>query len=122
MPRLHLKNFFLHRHRGLLSFSTVESHGLPSAFIRLPGNNIIEHIQESGNRGGDLENTVLRLEVLYEVASVNRDISLETVDLIIQVRSHLNVNLPQQEPFRGYEAPVVSEAGRRGRPKFSISE
>ena len=122
MPRLHLNNFFLHRHRGLLSFSTVESHGLPSVFIRLPGNNIIEHIQESGNRGGDLENTVLRLEVLYEVASVNRDISLETVDLIIQVRSHLNVNLPQQEPFRGYEAPVVSEAGRRGRPKFSISE
>ena len=105
----------------MLSFSTVESHGLPSAFIGFPGNNIIEHIQESGNRGGDLENTVLRLEVLY-VASVNRDISLETVDLIIQVRSHLNVNLPQQEPFRGYEAPVVSEAGRLGRPKFSISE
>ena len=83
VPRLHLKNFFLHRHRGLLSFSTVESHGLPSAFIRLPGNNIIEHIQERGNRGGDLENTVLRLEVLYELASVNRHISLETVDLII---------------------------------------
>ena len=81
--RLHLKNFFLHRHRGLLSFSTVESHGLPSAFIRLPGINIIEHIQGRGNRGGDLENTVLRLEVLYEVASVNRHISLETVDLII---------------------------------------
>ena len=67
VPRLHLKNFFLHRHRGLLSFSTVESHGLPSAFIGFPGNNIIEHIQESGNRGGDVENTVLRLEVLYEV-------------------------------------------------------
>ena len=83
VPRLHLKNFFLHRHRGLLCFSTVESHGLPSAFIRLPGNNIIEHIQERGNRGGDLENTVLRLEVLYEVASVNRHISLETGDLII---------------------------------------
>ena len=67
VPRLQLKNFFLHRHRGLLSFSTVESHGLPSAFIGFPGNNIIEHIQESGNRGGDIENTVLRLEVLYEV-------------------------------------------------------
>ncbi|XP_022783507.1 uncharacterized protein LOC111324260 [Stylophora pistillata] len=85
-------------------------------------NEIIEHIQEGGNRGGDLENTVLRLEVLYEAALVNGDIPLEAVDLINQARTHLNVNLNQQEPFQGYEAPAVSEVGRRGRPNFAISE
>ena len=78
-------------------------------------NEIIEYIQEGGNRGGDLENTVLRLEVLYEAALVNGDIPLDAVDLINQART-------QQQPFRGYEAPAVSEAGRRGRPKFAISE
>nr|XP_058969483.1 uncharacterized protein LOC131795899 [Pocillopora verrucosa]XP_058969484.1 uncharacterized protein LOC131795899 [Pocillopora verrucosa] len=85
-------------------------------------NEITEYIQEGGNRGGDLENTVLRLEVLYEAALINGDIPLDAVDLINQARTHLNVNLHQQEPFRGYEAPAVSEAGRRGRPKFAISE
>ena len=85
-------------------------------------NEITEYIQEGGNRGGNLENTVLRLEVLYEAALINGDIPLDAVDLINQARTHLNVNLHQQEPFRGYEAPAVSEAGRRGRPKFAISE
>ena len=43
-------------------------------------------------------------------------------DIPLDARTHLNVNLHQQEPFRGYEAPAVSEAGRRGRLKFAISE
>ena len=53
---------------------------------------------------------------------INGDIPLGAVDLINQARTHLNANLHQQQPFRGYEAPAVSEAGRRGRPKFAISE
>lgn len=64
-------------------------------------NEITEYIQEGRNRGGDSENTVLRLEVLYEAALINGDIPLDAVDLINQARTHLNVNLHQQEPFRG---------------------
>ncbi|KAJ7378419.1 hypothetical protein OS493_022953 [Desmophyllum pertusum] len=83
---------------------------------------IIRDLQQGGHRGCDSETTGLRLEVLYETALINEDISLEAIDLINEARKHLNVTSSQQQPFRGYEAPVASEEGRRGRPKFAISE
>ncbi|KAJ7378440.1 hypothetical protein OS493_022974 [Desmophyllum pertusum] len=82
---------------------------------------IIRDLQQGGHRGYDSDTTGLRLEVLYETALINEDISLEAIDLINEARKHLNVTSYQQQPFRGYEAPVASEEGRRGRPKFAIS-
>ncbi|KAJ7379552.1 hypothetical protein OS493_015347 [Desmophyllum pertusum] len=83
---------------------------------------IIRDLQQGGHRGCHSETTGLRLEVLYETALINEDISLEAIDLINEARKHLNVTSYQQQPFRGYEAPEASEEGRRGRPKFAISE
>ncbi|XP_068689842.1 uncharacterized protein [Montipora foliosa] len=64
----------------------------------------------------------LRLTVLCEAALVNGDVSLEIIDLMDQARRLLNVALEDQRSFRGYEAKAVNKGGRRGRPKFSISE
>ena len=61
----------------------------------------------------------LRLESLSEAALLNGDISLEVIDLMNQARQQLNSSV--SPGYSSYTAPVLRE-GRRGRPKFQISE
>ena len=78
---------------------------------------------EKGDQGRGSESTALRLEVLVETALLNGDISLEVVDLMNQVRQQLYTFSNNRQPsFQPFEAPIVREEGRRGRPKFVIRE
>ena len=61
----------------------------------------------------------LRLESLSEAALLNGDISLEVIDLMNQARQRLNSSV--SPGYSSYRVPVFRE-GRRGRPKFQISE
>ena len=63
----------------------------------------------------------LRLETLSEAALLNGDIPLEVIDLMNQARQLCN-NIDSSSSYRSYEAPVIREGGRRGRPKFDINE
>ena len=85
-------------------------------------NEIIANLEEGGHHGRDSQQISLRLTVLCEAALMNGDISLEIIDLMDQARRLVNVTSEQQRSFDGYEAPAVNEEGRRGRPKFAVSE
>ena len=76
----------------------------------------------NGLEGSDQQTVILRLEVLYETAWINGDVPLGAIDLIDQARKQLIANENFQQPFHSYQAPLLTGDGRRGRPKFSISE
>ena len=76
----------------------------------------------NGLEGSDKQTVILRLEVLYETALINGDVPLDAIDLIDQARKQLIANQNFQQPFHSYQAPLLTGDGRRGRPKFSISE
>ena len=63
----------------------------------------------------------LKLETLGEAALLNGDISLLGIDLINQAR-RLCIGSGAYSSYRSYEAPVLRQEGRRGRPKFDITE
>ena len=77
----------------------------------------------TGNLGRGSETRLsLRMTVLCEAALENGDVSLEIINLMHQARRLLSVALEDQRSFCPYEPPAVTEQGRRGRPKFAISE
>ena len=61
----------------------------------------------------------LRLKSLSEAALLNGDILLEVIDMMNQARQQLKSSI--SPGYSSYTAPVLRE-GRRGRPKFQISE
>ena len=63
----------------------------------------------------------LKLETLGEAALLNGDISLLAIDLINQARQSC-ISSGAYSSYRSYEAPVLRQEGRRGRPKFDIKE
>ncbi|XP_068692194.1 uncharacterized protein [Montipora foliosa] len=63
----------------------------------------------------------LKLETLGEAALLNGDNCLVAIDLINQARQ-LCVSSGAYSSYRSYEAPVLRQEGRRGRPKFDITE
>ena len=84
-------------------------------------NELVKDLEDCERHGRVSDTTGVRLEVLCEAALVNGDIPLEAIDLMNEARRHLN-ETSRHQCFRGYETPVVNVGGRRGRPKFSISE
>ena len=95
-------------------------HSWQMDFRRELANSLNEII--GGLEGADQRTAILRLEVLYETALIDGDVPLDAIDLIDQARKQLVANQNFQQPFHGYQAPLLTGDGRRGRPKFSISE
>ena len=88
-------------------------------------NNIIQRLEECRcNEGDSYESVALRLEVVVESALLDETIPLDVCDLINQARQVLQKNQIScdQQSTSSFEAPVLREDGRRGRPRFSISE
>lgn len=85
-------------------------------------NEILDDLETSGDGSvADVGSTSLRLETLSETALLNGDISMEVIDLLNQARQQLN-KIRDPTPHGSYTAPVLSPTGRRGRPKFDITE
>jgi hypothetical protein len=85
--------------------------------------NIQRRLEESPN-GESICYVALRLEVIAEAALLNGNIPVQVCDLINHARQLLQkeANEPKMpESSSGYEAPIGSEEGRRGRPKLFIS-
>ena len=76
------------------------------------------------SRRDDHELCIVRLEILGESAMTHDGIPLEAVDLLIQALNTIKSRLGHEAEmnYAPYVAPTTSNDGRRGRPKFAISE
>ena len=85
-------------------------------------NDVLTDLESTGDgRVADEGSISLRLETLSETALLNGDIPMEVIDLLNQARQMLNKS-KEATPYSSYTAPVIPSAGRRGRPKFDITE
>ena len=84
-------------------------------------NETVLELEGIAGDAGKADQISLRLESLSEAALLNGDISLEVIDLMNQARQRLS-NSSASPSYSSYTAPVYGEEGRRGRPRFHISE
>ena len=70
----------------------------------------------------DFEWYVRRLQVLAESALSQESIPLDVVDRLNEAANHLKSCIREEDSHVPYQAPIVFNEGRRGRPRFFISE
>ena len=85
-------------------------------------NEVLTELEASGDgHVADVGFISLRIETLSETALLNGDIPMTVIDVLNQARQHLNKST-ESTPYSSYAAPVLPSMGRRGRPKFDITE
>ena len=85
-------------------------------------NEFLAELEASGDgHVADVGFISLRLETLSETALLNGDIPMTVIDVLNQARQQLNKST-ESTPYSSYAAPVLPSMGRRGRPKFDITE
>lgn len=85
-------------------------------------NEVLAELEASGDgHVADVGFISLRIETLSETALLNGDIPMTVIDVLNQARQHLNKST-ESTPYSSYAAPVLPSMGRRGRPKFDITE
>lgn len=95
---------------------------MSEAFVRL----LIDSLEQldtmlESNYQENCEICLRRLEVLAEQAMASDYISLDSIDLIVKAKNILRRDVETDKEYFSYEAPREI-SGRRGRPRFCISE
>ncbi len=95
---------------------------MAEAFVRILIDSLLElEMLLEGNYQENCEICLRRLEVLAEQAMMCDGMSLEIVDLLNQAKNILRRDAQTNEDYSSYQAPQEM-TGRRGRPRFCISE
>ena len=85
-------------------------------------NEVLTELEASGDgHVADVGFISLRIETLSETALLNGDIPMTVINVLNQARQQLNKST-ESTPYSSYAAPMLPSMGRRGRPKFDITE